>query len=313
MPIREIELDELVDPTGAVFSLNNGKTRAVLAESGGGLPPIEYLTSSGPLQDGETLRGFRLRPRTYIMLVRWQGCSREEYWSMRARLLDRVRPNRQIINTLNPFVLRKYLRNGSGAANQYRRDLNVMIAQGPEFVGRSPQAWDEWGFSETLRFIAHDPTWYDAATTTSVTTPTTTDQLVFPITFPIVFGAGVISSSTTITYAGTWNAYPTIYIDGPVAGPQILNVTTGELLALNYTVAAGERVTFDLSYGRKTIVNNFGVNLIGYLTTASDLATFHLEPSPGAAGGRNQINYSGNGATGATLFTISYRARYIGI
>ncbi len=300
-----IELDELIDPTGSAYRLNNGKTRAVLSESGGGMPPLSYLVSSGPLQDGQTLRGFRLQPRVYIMLVRYQGCTREEYWALRAKLLDRVRPNRQTIGTLAPFTLRKYFRDGT------KRDLYVMIAQGPEFIGNAPTTWDMWGFTETLRFVAHDPTWYDGDTTTVTHVPTTTSGLVFPITFPITFGAGVISSSETIAYAGTWAAYPTITIDGPVTGPQILNVTTGELLALSYNVPLGERVTIDLQ--AKTIVNNSGVNLVGYLTEASDLATWHLEPAPGAAGGNNQISFAGYNADGNTRFGLSWNDRFVGI
>lgn len=306
--VQQIELDELIDATGDAYALNNGRTRAVLSETGGGLPPITYIASSGPFQDGQTLRGYRLQPRAYILLVRWQGCSREEYWRLRAKLLDRVRPNRQTIGTLNPYRLRKrYLQ---GDALQVR-DLYVMPAQGPEFIGRNPQQWDEWGFSETIRFIAHDPTWYDGDTTSVAVTPTTTDNLVFPFTAPFIFGSGVISHSEAVTYAGTWAAYPTITIDGPVNGPQITNVTTGEALKFSYNVVAGEQVTIDL--GAKTVVNNFGANLIGYLTADSDLATWHLEPAPGAAGGINTISFAGFGATGATLFTISYQNRFIGL
>ena len=305
-----IELDELIDPTGSTYSLNNGKTRAILSEAGGGTPPLTYLVSRGPLQDGATMRGFRLDPRPYLMLVRWQGCNRDQYWRYRAQLLDWVRPNRQVINTLNPYTLRKYLQiNG----RMERRDLYVMIASGPEFTARNPSQWDEAGFTETLRWVAYDPTWYDAATSTVATIPTTTDNLVFPFTAPFLFGSGVISSSVNVTYTGTWAAYPTIYIDGPVGGPQLLNVTTGELIALNYTVALGERVTINLAYGAKTIVNNVGTNLIQYLTTSSNLATWHLEPSPGATGGVNQVNLAGSGATGATMFTISYQRRFYGI
>lgn len=306
-----IELDELIDPTGAVFSLQNGKTRAVLSEEGGGTPPISYLVSRGPLQDGATLRGFRLDPRAYIMLVRWQGCSRDQYWQMRARLLDRVRPNRQVIGSLNPYILRKYLIvNGA----QVKRDLYVMIESGPEFVGRTPAQWDENGFSETLRWVAYDPTWYDGSATVITVTPTSTDQLVFPITFPIVFGMGIISHSQAVTYSGTWATYPTLTINGPVGGPSITNTTTGEVIHLDtYTVALGEQVTIDLAYGAKTITNNYGDNLIPYLSSSSDLSTWHLEPAPGAPGGVNTISFGGSGATGSTQFGITYAARYYGI
>lgn len=300
-----IELDELIDATGSSYNLNNGKTRSVLSESGGGMPPIEYLVSSGPLQDGATLRGFRLRPRTYIMLVRWQGCSRDEYWALRAKLLDRVRPNRQTVGSLAPFRLRKWFRDGS------RRDLYVMVDQGPEFLPQQPNQWDQWAFTETIRFVAHDPTWYDAVVSTTSVVPTTTDNLVFPFTFPFLFGSGVVSESSAVTYSGTWAAFPTITIDGPINGPQIANSTTGETLNLGYNIGAGETVTINLE--AKTITNNFGTNLIGYLSADSDLATWHLEPEPGAPAGVNTISFAGWGATGATMFTIAWNTRYVGI
>ena len=312
-----IELDELIDPTGLSFNLQNGRTRAVLSEVGGGTPPLSYLVSRGPLQDGATIRGFRLNPRAYIMLVRWQGCSRDQYWQYRAKLLDWVRPNRQVIGTLNPYTLRKYLTiNGVPV----KRDLYVMIESGPEFVGRSPAQWDEQGFSETLRWVAYDPTWYDAAETTVVNFPTYTDNLVFPITFPIVFGSGIVSSTLSIAYAGTWATFPTLVIQGPIDGPTFTNILTGEVIALNYAVATGEQVTIDLAYGAKTVTNNTGDNLIQYVTDASSMATFHLEPfpsapatTPGGSLGANQINVSGSGATGDTVFTVRYRNRYFGL
>lgn len=304
------EVDEIRDPAGYVFSLNNGRTRAVLSEAGGGMPPINYIVSSGPYQDGATLRGFRLGERAYILLVRWQGCSRDQYWQYRAKLIDWLRPNRQVLGELAPLTLRKYLTvNGRDIA----RDLYVMPAQGPEFAARDPGSWDEFGFSETVRLVAHDPTWYDAAQTTVDLTPASADSLVMPFTFPITFGSGIVSDSETIAYGGTWAAYPTITITGPIEGPQVRNVTTGELIALDYAVAAGEEVAIDLAYGAKTVTNNLGDNLIGELTNDSDLATWHLEPAPGAPDGNNQINFAGSGATGATMFAINWFDRYVGI
>lgn len=306
-PLQMRETYELQNSAGTVYLLNDGRTRTVLQSSGEGTPPTEYLTSAGPLQDGSTLRGFRLRPRTLIYLIRWQGCSRDQYQTMRAALMNVVRPNQASpFGTLALLTLRKRLNSG------VQRAIDVVIADGPGFQPVS--GWDGFGFTETLRFTALDPTWYDPTQAVVTVIPTTSDNLVFPITFPIVFGSGVVSGSQTITYTGTWPTFPIITIDGPIAGPSIINVTTGEELTLSsYTVAAGERVTFNLAYGVKSVTNNFGANLISYLSPTSDLATWHLEPSPGAPGGRNQISFAGNGATGATAFGIRYNARYFGI
>lgn len=306
-PLQMRETYDLTNSAGTNYVLNDGRTRTILQSSGEGTPPTEYLTTSGPLQDGSTLRGFRLRPRTLIYLVRWQGCSREQYQAMRAALMNVVRPNQASpYGTLALLTLRKRTYPST------IRAIDVAIADGPGFQPVS--GWDGFGFTETLRFTAFDPTWYNPVSATVSIIPSTSDNLVFPFTFPFVFGSGVISSSTTIAYPGTWPTFPTITIDGPVAGPSITNVTTGEDLVLSsYTVAAGERVTFDLRYGVKSITNNFGVNLGGYISATSDLATFHLEPSPGAPSGNNQISFAGNGATGATAFGISYYARYYGV
>lgn len=301
------ETYEIENSAGTVYLLNDGRTRTVLQSAGEGTPPTEYLTTAGPLQDGSTLRGFRLRPRTLIYLIRWQGCSRDQYHEMRSALLDVVRPNQASpYGTLAQLTLRKRLNSGA------QRAIDVMIASGPEFQPVS--GWDGFGFTETLRFTALDPTWYDPVESEVSVIPTAADNLVFPITFPIVFGTGVVSESTTITYAGNWPAYPVITIDGPLAGASIVNVTTGEELTLSsYTIAAGERVTFDLSYGVKSVTNNVGTNLQGYLSTSSDLATWHLEPAPGAPDGQNQIAFAGNGATGATAFGLTWNSRYYGV
>jgi len=308
--VTPLQMREAYEPTnsaGTTYLLNDGRTRTVLQSSGEGTPPTEYLTSAGPLQDGATLRGFRLRPRTLIYLIRWQGCSRDQYQTMRAALMNVVRPNQASpYGTLALLTLRKRLNSG------VQRAIDVVIADGPGFAPVG--GWDGFGFTETLRFTALNPTWYDPVQSVTTVIPTASDNLIFPITFPIVFGLGVVSSSTTITYAGTWPTFPTITVDGPLAGASIINVTTGEELTLSgYTIAAGERVTFDLAYGVKSVTNNLGVNLISYLSTTSDLATWHLEPSPGAPGGRNQISFAGNGATAATAFGITWNSRFFGV
>lgn len=301
------EMVEIIDPLGTKFTLRNGYDRFVLSDSGFGQPPIEYISSSGPFQDGDTVRDFRLRPRIVILGIDWKGCDRDEYWERRAALLDILRPNRQTIGRVDPFTLR------ITKSDLTQFDLYVMPSDGPAYA-RDNTISRPFSFGETVRLLASDPLWYGADETVLTLIPSTTDQLVFPITFPIVFGLGVASGSLAVGYGGTWPAFPVITIDGPAAGPKVTNLTTGELLYFpSYTVALGERVTIDLSYAAKTITNNLGENLVGYLSTDSDLATWHLEPSPGAPGGVNTIDFAASGAGGSTALGMTYRARYTGI
>lgn len=153
--IREIEFDQYITPDGEVYNLNGVQGRFVMSHTGMGLPPIEYVTQRGPFQHGETPLGFRLNPRYIQYIIRQQDCSRQGYWDLRSVLLDTLRPNRQIYPTLTPGTLRKILPNGE------KRDINVFIESGLEFSPRQTDAWDEWGLTETIRFVAHDPLFFN--------------------------------------------------------------------------------------------------------------------------------------------------------
>ena len=73
-------------------------------------------------------------------------------------------------------------------------------------------------------------------------------------------------------------------------------------------------VTITTEYGNKTITNEDGDNLIGTLTTDSDLATFHVAPDPVAPDGENVFRVQGAGAdSSATNMVVKYYTRYIGI
>ena len=70
-----------------------------------------------------------------------------------------------------------------------------------------------------------------------------------------------------------------------------------QMQQLNYDIAAGEVVTFDLRYGVKEVSNNFGTNLINFITDDSDLAVFSIQPDPIVADGINTFSVSiDNGA-----------------
>jgi (2Fe-2S) ferredoxin len=297
--------------------------RFVMSMSGGGAAPIQYISQRGPNQDGETVRDFSLTPRVIQILERQQFKSRGTWWDGRADILNDLRPNRQATATAVVTGTFRIV-----TANGDVRDLNVFIQDGPRFEARNVDEWDEWAFEEVLRFIAHDPLWFDPTRVDFDLTFALDAALVFPITFDtavptddIIFGAGQVDVSVNLDYVGTWASLPTIVITGPLNNLIIDNVTTGETLALLRNIDPGRTVTIDLAFGQKTIVDDLGNNLLGSLSTDSDLGTWHIAPTPEApqvAGqprptARNIIRLRGSAPTGATSVQVRYFTRYFGI
>lgn len=290
--------------------------RYVMSFSGFGSAPIQYITQRGPNQDGETVRDFNLTPRVVQLLERHQFRDRGAWWDGRAAILNDLRPNRQLTATA---VARGVLR--IVTANGDVRDLNVFIQDGPRFEARNVDAWDEWAFEEVLRFIAHDPLWFNPTRVDLTLAFSLASDLVFPITFPIQFGSGDIDVSVNLDYVGTWASLPVIVIVGPIEDLIIDNVTTGETLRLLQNIGPARTVTIDLSFGQKTIIDDLGNNLLGSLSTDSDLGTWHIAPTPEAPQvtgqprptARNVIRLRGSNPTGTTSVQVRYFNRYFGI
>jgi hypothetical protein len=306
-----IEFDFYISPDGEQYNFNDEVDHFLFSFEGEGMPPIDYRTQRGPFQHGETLVDYFLRPRVIQLVHRRQDCNRQGYWDARRDLIDFVRPNRQTGGLLEPGILRKTFPDGT------RLDINAIIQEGPRFRPRQLNEWDEFGFTEVLRFICHDPTFFDPDQDSLTFSLPTYSHLVFPVTLvpgdDMVFGISTIEESDTISYTGTWLTYPTIVLTGPMENPVVENITTDEKLELEYNIDEGEVVTITLEYGNKAVTNGGGTDLVGTLSTDSDLGTFHIAPDPEAPDGNNQIDVSFGGANENSQIVISYYTRFIGI
>lgn len=304
-PGRLIEFDVWITPDGIVYSLHSPPVKAVLTDTGTGLPPMDFITQRGPYQHGVTLKGVFLQPRVVQMVIRQNGTSRTEWYKIKNLLMDALRPNRTPSGSMLPSlgILRKYMPNGSFI------DLYCLAQKGPVFEARSLGDWDEWSISETIQFFAPDPLYYGEDHSVQFADPTA--QLVFPITFPILFGA--LDTVQDIDYLGDWPTFPTITFTGPATSMTLVNESTGEKLSLNYTLGAGQSATFSLPYGLKTVTLNDGTNLVPYLTSDSDLATFHLAPIPEVPNGVNTLHAFGVGSTPSSVVSVQWVDRYVGL
>ena len=348
----EIEFDQYIPPDVAVnddgtialanqakvYRFNNQDDQFSQSFTGMGLPPIEYITQKGPFQHGQTVLDFRLQTRLIQYIHRRQGCSRDDYWSNRADLINFIRPNRQPANTFKPGRLRKIQPDGT------KRDINALIVLGPVFEARSLDKWDEWAFTEAIRFRCDDPVFFDPALQSAIWTLSNLENLIFygealgiPGVIPdspgppdwtdrlifvgdeldsggIWFGEDSLYQVLDVTYAGTWFSFPIIYLVGPINQPQVHNLTLGLKIELTYDIPAGDEVVLDLSFGNKTVIDNHGTNLIGTVTTDSNLGSFRLAPDPEVTGGVNQLQVIGDDAViGETEVRIEWFTRYIGI
>lgn len=279
----QIEFDEYVTPDGITHNLQDFDVRAVMSYDGYGMPPIEWHTSRGPFQHGETALDYRLRPRSIRLILRWKTTERQEYWDRRGELLDALRPNRSANAT--PGRLRKILPNGD------IREIEVQIQRGPTFGPTRPDEWEEWSFEESIDFIAHNPLFFD----------------------PIeqIYTAAPLVGIGDIVCPGTFEVWPIIQYTGGITDPVITNLTTGEQITLTYAIPAPRVVTIDLTPGHKTVEDDLDVNLIEYIT--GDLVTWRLEVDPIAAGGVNQIQFAVGWSDGTAAMNVYWYDRWIGI
>lgn len=291
--IRTYDGNELVFPD---------ENNRLLTYIGYGAPPIQYITQRGYKQHGETKIDYVLDPRT-VSIELWKNpaCDRATYWLNRAALHDILRPNRG-----GSLELTLITPDGNQRA--------ILLDPTPGALFDTPQTDDNnWEINESLDFIAFDPIWYNADQTVTAVAQDTTQNLVFPITFPIVFGPGGATYSLSIVYAGTWQSYPILTINGPYTSVVIENQTTGAEIELIVPIGATESRTIDLTPGALSVYDHDGNDAFDELGANSNLVDFVIQPDPIAPGGVNDIQAQITGATAGSGFTVQYRERYFAL
>jgi hypothetical protein len=130
--------------------------------------------------------------------------------------------------------------------------------------------------------------------------------------FPAHFGGDYVGVVKTCYYLGTWRTLPIIRLDGPITDPVIQNLTIGEELDFTgHTVANGEWLEIDCRYGYKTVTHSVSGNVISWLSTDSDLGTFHLAGLNESADGANDLLVDGSGTGVNTKVKFTYYLRYV--
>jgi hypothetical protein len=149
---------------------------------------------------------------------------------------------------------------------------------------------------------AFDPYWYDPnpiVQTFTVGTPAT----FFPM-LPMRLTSSTVFADTTIANNGDVESWPTWIITGPGDTIYIRNLTTGEFININYTLAPGDTITIDTRPGKKTVTFGDGTNL--YPNMSSDSSLWALQA------GNNQVRIEMQNSQVTSNVQLSYQNRYWG-
>lgn len=122
-------------------------------------------------------------------------------------------------------------------------------------------------------------------------------------------GTAVSSTITSVTVEGTSIVRPTYTLTGPGTVRRITNQTTNQDIYFNnLTLLQGEVATLTLEQGNISFTSNFRGNLASYISPASELSTFHLQP------GVNSLLIFVEGTNNAsTSVYVSWREAYTSI
>ncbi len=269
-----------------------------LTLDGIGMPPVQHVVQRAPRQDGSTRVATVLSDRIIDVGYLAIASSRQAYWENRFDVAE-------YLKQFGSLTLRIVLDSGESY------DIDV------DFLAETITQVGTTKFFHALRLQAFNPLFRatDIRSLVVGVAVTAGGDFRFPLTFPAVFGGGTsVYQSIPLAYQGSWAAYPQIDIRGPIANPSVTNDTTGDKLALDATIDAGDVVRIDLNPRGKSVWNiTDDVNWMGYLDEDSDLATWHLEPAPTAPGGINVLTFAGvNGGT-STAIAMRWYDRYIAI
>lgn len=275
---------------GANASL--GVTLRYLGDQGFGMAPMHRITQRGPLQQGDSDVDFRLDPRILQLPLVVEASTINAGYTAREALMKIFTPA-----------------NGGGtlriASDGFVRSIDCVTLGGMDF---NAEPGTGWHVRTVVQLRASDPTWYDPTPVSGGSTPAVEGTPTpVPLLVPWTVGASSINSTINTTNVGTWLAYPIITAVGPITDLTITNTTTGDVIAVDGTIANGDTWVFDLRYGRKTVVDQNGVNKIASITAASSLATFAIER------GANAITVTGSSPGAASSVSIVYYTRYVGV
>jgi hypothetical protein len=261
-----------------------------------GLAPNHRITQRGPFQDGDSDIDFRLDPRILSLPIVVPASTIEEHLDRRDRLLQVFKPG-------NDTATMRF------SWGEKERSIDVKVVGGLTMDMDST----DYTIRTVVQLRAADPTWYDTyATTVYLSATIFGTPTPYPKPYPVPYGAGSINNIATIDYLGSWPSFPRIQCTGPATDLTIVD-GLGNIIRFDDAIPAGQIWTIDLSYGKKSVVDQNGVNKFAALNINSNLVNWGLYPNPTIYNGTNTISVSASGTDTDSEVVMYYEARYIGV
>lgn len=272
---------------------------------GTGMVTARRITEQGPDQHGVSDLGFRLDQRSVGLVLTFSGADDRAVERKQERIYGLFKP-RDVAYSLRFRT--------PGRRRLYQIDCHTI--QGPDFSSqeegdglRAPI------YRAALQVYAPDPVFYaPVLRSQSFGLSGGGGAWAIPWAIPWAIGSSALDQTTNILYAGNWEEFPIITMQGPIDSATITNTISGDRLDFSgASLSASDVYTIDLRPGRKSIVNQAGANVIANLAAGSDLATWSLLPDPDAPGGVNPVRVTGSNVTTATQVFIAYYHRFVGV
>lgn len=303
---------------GITYDLNDGAEIRLL-DYELSLSAVRRLSQRYPSQHGDTDLGFAIDPRYLDLFWGVHGADLAAWLDIRETMMIIFQPrDNDAVQLIFDF-------DGLQRAVDVNLEGELLWRDRVEYVAK---------VSGT--FKASDPRLYDPEIHTVLFSLEAggVEPTGWPIPWPIPWAVGtdILNMAVDILYAGGSRLgapeYPVIRIFGPITDPVVTNETTGEIIDLSDNgglelADPSEWVEIDLANpprrDAKTIRNQDGDSVDEYLTTDSDLATWHLAPAgerlydDSYCNGHNVIRVTGLNVTIETLVTIRYYDRYNGV
>lgn len=153
---------------------------------------------------------------------------------------------------------------------------------------------------------------YDEASASFVPSASGEIGIPDPILDPITSDFNTGGSASIVTNLGDAETWPRIRIDGPITNPAVLNVTTGQRIGFNVTLADSEYLMIYPEYGQvllgsKTLIGGTWFDVVAPLADRYGVYDFALSTWWQLAPGNNDVRLLAFAFSAGALVTLYFR------
>lgn len=280
-----MELLSYRNPDNQVIEIGYGGDYQLHEWYGMGASEVLPVTARGYRQQGYTYQGATLGMRIITVNIRYVG----EYYRHKD-MIDR---------TFNPLL-------GPGVLT-YTNDFTSRSITVLPTLPATPLTRDGYHVV-TVELTAYDPFFYDPAEN-ALKLGDYRGGLTFPMKFDPSIRFAQKGDMANIEIVGDVESPLRAEFRGPAVKPKLTNVTTGEFIEVDATLAAGDTLWINTAYGNKTVIIHRadGTEENAYNLITVDSSFMQLQR------GQNRLEFTseGSGDAGTEVY-LYWRNRYIG-